>query len=180
MFKKLNISNEQFIEFLNRFKKYLHGIKVDEFKASWDNLDSKSGTKDKSVITAKINLLTYLMLDFFKMDADSLENTSDEIDVLQFVRENVGLDITQNDIDDYYSMLDEYDIDKTSRLLDWQNEPSLVALIAWSFKNDIDLDEWIKEYFSKNNMYFINQKKNYLHMKKNLEAYLQFQEKQAV
>ena len=68
-------------------------------------------------------------------------------------------------------MLDEYDVDKTSRLLNWQNDPSLVALIAWSFKHDIDLDDWIKEYFAKNNMYFINQKKNFLHMKKDLEAY---------
>ena len=179
-FKKLNISNEQFIEFLNRFKKYLHGIKVDEFKASWDDLDSKSGTKDKSVITAKINLLTYLMLDFFKMDADSLENTSDEIDVLQFVQENVDSSIVQDDVDFYYDILNDYDVDKHSKLLQWQNEPSLIALIAWSFKQDINLDEWIKEYFSKNNMYFINQKKNYLHMKKDLESYLQLQEKQAV
>ena len=114
------------------------------------------------------------------MDADSLENTSDEIDVLQFVRENVGLDITQDDIDDYYSMLDEYDIDKTSRLLDWQNEPSLVAIIAWSFKHDIDLDDWIKEYFANNNMYSVNQKKNYLHMKNNLDEYLQLHTRQAV
>ena len=179
-FKKLNISNEQFIEFLNRFKKYLHGIKVDEFKASWDDLDSKSGTKDKSVITAKINLLTYLMLDFFKMDADSLENTSDEIDVLQFVQENVDSSIVQDDVDFYYDILNDYDVDKHSKLLQWQNEPSLIALIAWSFKQDINLDEWIKEYFSKNNMYFINQKKNYLHMKNNLDEYLQLQEKQAV
>lgn len=120
------------------------------------------------------------MLDFFKIDSDELENASEEIDVLQFVKENVGSDITQDDVDDYYSMLDEYDIDKTSRLLEWRNEPSLVALVAWSFKNDIDLDDWIKEYFSKNNMYSINQVKNYIRMKKDLQEYLQLQEKQAV
>ena len=73
-----------------------------------------------------------------------------------------------------------YDIDKSSRLLNWQNEPSLVALIAWSFKNDVTLDDWIREYFKSNTMYFVNQEKNYLHMKKDLEAYLQLQEKQAV
>jgi len=76
-------------------------------------------------------------------------------------------------------MLDAYDIDKTSRLLDYQNEPSLVAIIAYSFINDITLDDWIKEYFSKNNMYFINQKKNYLHMKKDLENYIASDEKMA-
>ena len=54
------------------------------------------------------------------------------------------------------------------------------ALIAWSFKHDVDLDDWIKEYFNNNNVYFVNQKKNYLHMKNNLDEYLQRQTKQAV
>lgn len=179
-FKKLNLNDNQFAAFVNRFRDYLHDITVDEYGTSWAELDSKPGTKDKNIINAKINLLTYLMLDFFKIDSDELENASEEIDVLQFVKENVGSDITQDDVDDYYSMLDEYDIDKTSRLLEWRNEPSLVALVAWSFKNDIDLDDWIKEYFSKNNMYSINQVKNYIHMKKDLQEYLQLQEKQAV
>ena len=99
---------------------------------------------------------------------------------MKFVQENVDPEITQEDIDDYYSMLDVYDIDKKSRLLEWQNEPSLVAIIAYAFKYDIDLDLWIKDYFQQNNMYFINQEKNYLHMKNNLDEYLQLQEKQAV
>ena len=179
-FKKLNLNDNQFAVFINRFRDYLHNITVDEYGTSWDELDSKPGTKDKNIINAKIGILTYLMLDFFKIDSDELENASEEIDVLQFVKENVGSDITQDDVDDYYSMLDEYDIDKTSRLLEWQNEPSLIALIAWSFKHDVDLDDWIKEYFANNNMYSVNQKKNYLHMKNNLDEYLQLQEKQAV
>ena len=179
-FKKLNIPDKQFVDFLNRFREYLHGIEVDEFKTSWDSLDSKSGTKDKSVVTAKINLLTYLMLDYFKMDSDALENTSETIDILQFVKENVDAEITSEDIEIYYDMLNDYKLDRNSRLLQWQNEPSLIVLIAWSFKNDIDLDEWIQEYFSRNNMYLVNQKKNYLHMKKDLEAYLQLKEKKAI
>ena len=84
-----------------------------------------------------------------------------------------------DDVDFYYDILNDYDVDKHSKLLQWQNEPSLIALIAWSFKQDINLDEWIKEYFSKNNMYFINQKKNYLHMKNNLDEYLQLHTRQA-
>ena len=179
-FKKLNLEDDQFVAFINRFKGYLHSIKVDELDTSWDELDSKSGTKDKNIINTKISLLTYLMLDFFDIDSDALENGGEEIDVLQFVKEHVDPEITQDDIEDYYSMLDLYDIDKSSRLLNWQNEPSLVALIAWSFKNDVTLDDWIREYFKSNTMYFVNQEKNYLHMKKDLEAYLQLQEKQAV
>lgn len=171
-FKKLNLDDNRFIEFLNAFKNHLHSVDASKFNTSWDKLDGKAGTKDKSVITAKIDLLTYLMLDFFKMDEDSLEDSGDDIDILQFVNENVDPDITQEDVDDYYSMLDDYDIDKTSRLLEWQNIPSLIAMIAYSFKYDIDLDDWIAEYFKRNKMYFVNQKKNYLYMKNDLEKSL--------
>ena len=122
----------------------------------------------------------WCIYDFFDIDSDALENGGEEIDVLQFVKEHVDPEITQDDIEDYYSMLDLYDIDKSSRLLNWQNEPSLVALIAWSFKNDVTLDDWIREYFKSNTMYFVNQVKNYIHMKKDLESYLRLQEKQAV
>ena len=45
-------------------------------------------------------------------------------------------------------------------------------MIAYSFKYDIDLDDWITEYFKRNKMYFVNQKKNYLHMKNDLEKSL--------
>lgn len=179
-FTKLGLEDVRFLKFLDQFKLNLHNVVVDKYKTSWDELDGKAGTKDKSIITTKIELLVYLMLEFFNMDLDELDNASDEIDALQFVKENVDQDITQDDVDDYYSMLDEYDIDKTSRLLDWRNDPSLVAIIAWSFKHDIDLDDWIKEYFDSNNMYFVNQVKNYRHMKKDLEAYLQRKEKMAV
>ena len=176
-FKKLNLEDGQFVEFLNRFKNYLHCIEVDEFETSWDKLDGESGTKDKRIITKKIDLITYLMLDFFKMSMSDLENIDKEIDTLEFVREYVDSDITQDDVDDYYSMLDEYNIDKSSKLLEYRNEPSLIGIIAYSFKNDIDLDNWIVEYFKNNKMYFIDQKKNYLHMKKDLDEYIKLTEK---
>lgn len=179
-FKKLNLQDGHFVKFLDRFKSSLHNIEIEKFNTSWDKLDGKSGTKDKTVVTGKIKLLTALMLDFFKMDDDTLENINNEIDTLEFVRNNVDSNVTQDDIDDYYSMLDEYDIDKTSRLLEWQNEPSLVAMIAYSFKYDINLDDWIKSYFENTNMYFINQKKNFVHMKNDLNEYLHHNKKLAV
>ena len=92
---------------------------------------------------------------------------------MKFVRENVDDSVTSEDIDDYYSMLDKYDIDKKSNLLDWKNEKSLVAIIAYSFKQDIDLDNWLPDYFNRAATYDENQKKNYLHMKKDLTRYLQ-------
>ena len=171
-FKKLNLEDTEFVNFINEFKEHFHDINVDKYQTSWDNLDSKAGTKDKNIITKKIEILTHLMLNFFNMDDDALDNSGDEIDVLQFAKENVDPSITNDDIEDAYDMLNGYDIDKKSKLLEWRNEPSLIALIAYSFRNDIDLDDWIKEYFKKNKMYFINQKKNYIHMKESLDAYL--------
>ena len=101
---------------------------------SWDDLDSKQGTKDKSVITGKVNILSKILLDFLKVNEENLENTyKDEDDLLNFVKENVDEGITSEDIDDYYSMLDEYNIDRKSNLLDWKNEKSLVSIIAYSF-----------------------------------------------
>ena len=186
-FKKLDIEESEFCNFINRFKKYLYDIKVDEYDASFAELDQKRSPKDKTVATIKINILMYLMKDYFKdyigndtkeiedikedIKADSNSDTVDP-DILKFVQENVSPDITNDDVSDYFSMLDEYDVDKTSRLLEWQNESSMVAIIAYSFKNDIDLDDWIKEYFKNNCGYFNDQKKNYLHMKKDLEEYI--------
>ena len=193
-FSKSEKSESDFIGFMHDFEHELHRKNING--ESFDSLNEKS-TKDKNVVIKKMNLMIALMKEYFNISEsddvhkettndDSVEQSNmnnggceEDCDVLQFVQENVDPCITNDDVDDYWSMLDAYDIDKTSRLLDYQNEPSLVAIIAYSFINDITLDDWIKEYFSKNNMYFINQKKNYLHMKKDLENYIASNEKMA-
>lgn len=213
-FKNLDVEKHVFINFMNRFKNYLHSIIVDEYQTSWDELAAtKKSTKDKSVITLKIDLITYFLMDYLDLNQDEIEtkengstkekietveNDSEniisdeeiinhidnnviktgenqknsEIDNLSFVRENVDPSITEDDIDDYWADLERYNIDKESKLLDFQNEPSLLAIIAYSYKNDIVLDDWIAEYFKRNKMYFVNQKKNYLYMKNDLEKSL--------
>ena len=165
-FKRLNMS-DRFSLFLDKVRKELHTIEIDGLL--WDDLDANKSTKDKSVIIGKINFISKLMENEFGRICDD----TDELDVLDFVRENVSQDITSEDIDDYYSMLDEYDVDKRSNLMDWQNEPSLLAIIAYSFKNDLDLDDWIVDYFSRNSKYIHNQKENYIYMKKDLKRYIQ-------
>lgn len=192
-FRKLHIEDAVFCEFINRFTQYLYGIVVDQYGYSFANLDEMRNTKDTVVMVNKVKVLTYLMKDYFKqyitdekemnvecMDYGDKEPEIEDIDVLEFVKENVSDSVTQDDIDDYYSMLDAYHIDKTSRLLDWQNEPSLLAVIAYSFKADIDLDDWIIEYFKRNKMYFVNQKKNYDFMLKDLHEYTQLANQVAV
>lgn len=173
VFKNTGKDIIKFVRFLDEFKNSLHSMVIDG--SSWDDLDSKQGTKDKSVITGKVNILSKLLFDFLKVNEEDLENTykDDSDDLLKFVRENVDASTTSEDIDDYYSMLDEYNIDKKSNLLDWKNEKSLVAIIAYSFKQDIDLDNWLPDYFNRAATYDEDQKKNYLHMKNDLTRYLQ-------
>ena len=55
--------------------------------------------------------------------------------------------------------------------MDAENELSLLAMVAYSYKTDQDLDSWLKEYAEKNNTYFINQKKNFVHMKQDFDRY---------
>ena len=172
-FTKYGLPDKEFLRFLDEFKNNFHSIQIAELDdESFDLVDANKSSKDKKTILMKVSILLYFMKSFF--------NCEDDIDVLEFVRENVDSEISEDDLSDYYSMLDVYDIDKKSRLLDWQNEPSLISLIAYSFINDIDLDEWIKDYFKRNQSYISNQLQNYVHMKNDLSEYLQLQNKVAV
>lgn len=59
-----------------------------------------------------------------------------------------------------------------SKLRNEENRFSLLAMMVYSYKEDKDLDEWMTEYARRNNTYFIDQKKNFLHMKNDFEKYL--------
>ena len=60
-----------------------------------------------------------------------------------------------------------------SKLREVDNRPSLLAMMAFSYQEDEDLDEWMSDYASRNNTYFIDQKKNFLHMKQDFKQYSQ-------
>ena len=64
-----------------------------------------------------------------------------------------------------------------SKLLDVANRLSLLAMVAYSYKNDVDLDDWLEDYAAKNNTYHVNQRKNYLHM---VNDFKQYQKRMAV
>ena len=59
-----------------------------------------------------------------------------------------------------------------SKLLEVGNRLSLLAMVVYSYKEDIDLDDWLKEYAEKNDTYFADQKKNFIHMKNDLYLYI--------
>ena len=64
-----------------------------------------------------------------------------------------------------------------SKLLEVANRLSLLAMVEYSYKNDVDLDDWLEEYAANNNTYFMDQRKNYLHM---VNDFRQYQKRMAI
>jgi hypothetical protein len=162
-FCELGMDDACFGEFLRAFK---HGLKdrvIDEM--SYSELDKNRGTKDKAVISSKLNLLTTLMYEFFGID----EASTIFDNVLSFVKENVNNEINKEDVELYEEILDclTEDVDKIFVI---NNKPSLIGIVAYSCLSDIDLDDWLKNFLSKSN-FSKNQKENYIYMKESLEEH---------
>lgn len=158
-FKKLGIEDSKFGEFLNEFVEGLREKEVDG--RLFDKADEHGSTKDKSVIETKLHILETLMNEFLHINKEDLE----ELNTLEFVKKNVDSNITEEDVEDFSNMLDDYtlEVDNNTKLLDKNNKPSLTALVAYACKNDCDekLTDFIKQWFAANTMYILNQKKNY-------------------
>lgn len=174
-FSKLGVNDIKFADFLRKFKsnyrttvRNINGLLFDEIKQS-------SSTKAKQVIADKLDMLENLMNDFLCADADTEKSNVDNVEA--FISENLDMEIEEfyDDLEDYEDTLDKL-LDKTvkdgSRLLDEQNRLSLLAMMIYSYKEDKDLDKWMSDYASKNNTYFVDQKKNFLHMKNDFEQYI--------
>ena len=156
----------KYIEFINEFNQTLHSKKINE--KSFDDLNGKS-TKDKNVVIDKMKHLESLMMDYLHINPEDLE----KVDVLDFVKKNVDSNITQEDINDYEGDLEilSLDVDNKNKLLEEKNKPSLIAIIAYSYKNDEEIDHWFKHFFDNNNTYICCQKENYLYMLNDLRKY---------
>ena len=166
-FIKISNDDKKFVDFIIEFNETLHS-KVINGK-SFDDLNGKS-TKDKTIVIEKMKHLESLMMGFLDVKSEDLE----EATPLEVVKENVNPEVTQEDIEDYESDLEilSLDVDNESKLLDDKNKPSLIAMIAYGYRNDVSIDSWFKTYFENNNTYLLNQKENYLHMKADFEKYL--------
>ena len=167
-FTALNIKDIKFNEFLKSFKDGLKDKVI--CGESFEMLDVKTGTKSKSLVTAKIEKLEELMYDYFKFNEQDLE----DVDVFDFIKNNVKDEVTVDDVEFYCEMLDDLtlDVDNDTKLLEEHNKPSLLATVCYACENDIDLDDWVKDYFKKNDSYVPNQKENYLHMVADLNNFV--------
>lgn len=200
-FTKLGQSDEEFESFLENFEELKNqkvkieneyelekGSGVFTNSLSFYEFDEKKNTKEKKIIEDKLLILETLMNEFLHINneevaEDMVEQTEvcddivEEPSVEQFVAECVELDVAdiKDEMDFYNQSLDdllEVIEDDNSKLLHEGNRPSLLAMMVYSYKEDKDLEDWMKDYSENNNTYFVDQRKNYLHMLKDLESYL--------
>ena len=164
-FTQLGIDDGRFADFLRAFKSNFKFATVDG--VSFVELDENRGTKDKSVIAAKLSLLTKLMCEYLGVNQEFLSNDV----ILAFTQENVDTEINEEDIELYTEMLTDL-IDNTEiKAVALKNKPSVISIIAFACINDIDLDGHITTLLS-DTLLSDSQEENYLNMKKRLEAYI--------
>lgn len=174
-FVKAGLPDVKFAEFIYKLRKELHSVSINGH--TYDSLNVESGTSDKRLITDKINTYTALMNDFLHITSKGEEvestatfeaETENNIvgSTLDFVRENVSANVSEDDLSYYEDVLDDLTVavDNNSKLLEQQNVKSMIAIVAYACINDIDLDDWIVDYFERNHTYIQDQKENYTYM----------------
>ena len=171
-FTQYGLDDAKFGEFLDAFVGGLKDKPVDE--KLFFTADEKGSTKDKSVIVDKLHILETLMKEFLHIE----ELVTPELFVAEMV--DMPVETVKEELDCYEETLDGLEnntIRDGSKLLDMANRLSLLAMVAYSYKNDVDLDDWLEDYAANNNMYYPDQRKNYLHM---LNDFKQYQKRIAV
>lgn len=160
---------KRFNHLLTLMKEYLHiedSVEESESDVIKDDLfdtEVVEESDDKKPIIAEVT-------EYSAIGNKEIEHFSGEVvdkDTLEFVKMCVDDGVTDADILDYEEDLDvvTLDVDNNSKLLDEVNHKSLIALIAYAYKIDEDIDDWFKDYFKRTNTYEIDQKRNYLHMR---------------
>lgn len=177
-FIKAESDDKKFIEFMAEFVRSLHSKLIDGISFD-DILISSKATKDKGIVTKKMEHLEKIMNEYFGNDE---KNTN--ISLESFIAENLDMDIEEikSDMNFYNESLNEL-LDNTikinSKLRNPENRLSLLAMMIYSYKEDVDLDDWLTEYAQNNNTYFVDQRKNFLHMKSEFEKYIKIKTKKS-
>lgn len=166
-FTTYDIEDSRFIEFLRAYnnelnQKEIDGVSMKDFK------DMQS--KKKATITGKIDLLVKLMKEYLHIEDNN------DISSESFVAEMVDMPVetVKEEMDCYKETLESLEnntIRDGSKLLEVANHLSLLAMVAYSYKNDVDLDKWMERYAANNNMYLADQRKNYIRMVNDFENY---------
>lgn len=173
-FTQTGLDDKDFGRFLTAFVTELRDKDVDG--KQFDRVDDAGSTKDKANIISKLHILETLMNEFLHIE--ETENVTPESFVAEMV--DMPVETVKEELNCYEETLDGLEnntIRDGSKLLDVANRLSLLAMVAYSYKNDVDLDDWLEEYAANNNTYFMDQRKNYSHM---INDFRQYQNRIAV
>lgn len=168
-FTKLGVKDYRFAEFLRAFQNGLRNTKIKG--RVFDEISGGKRAKDKTVIRSQLKHLQILMKRF--LDREELKETER---LEEFLAENVGIDksVLREDLELYQQSLNDL-VDRTiridSRLREEENRLSLLAMVAYSYKEDKDLDEWLAQYAQKTDLYDSNPVRNYFLMREDFERY---------
>lgn len=169
-FTRLNMDDGKFAGFLHAFKDGL----CDEEIGGKVFYEKGRSLKDRTVIEEKLDLLETLMCGYLGVPRLEAAQGIGSEKLLGFVRDNVVPFATKEDVEQYMEVLDSL-VKKSNcgaKLLEEENRLSLVGIVAYSFKNDVDLDNWIVDYCSRNDSYISDQKENYEYMKNDLQQFI--------
>ena len=171
-FTQTGFDDIEFEKFLNAFVAGLRNKAVDG--QLFDRVDDTGSTKDKANIIAKLHILETLMNEFLhikKVKSDEIEESS----VLDFVKDNVNPDTTEEDMEEYEEFYEDdlkIEVDNSSKLLEESNTKSMLALVAYVMNSNIKLNafkKWLVDFFAQNNTYKTNQTENYIYMRDSLQ-----------
>ena len=180
-FIKYSDDDKRFIEFMTEFVQSLHSKSING--VAFDNILECKNTKDKGIVTKKMNHLMLLMDEYFGNKGNLEDKQENVCSPVEFVSEAIDVDreVVEEDIEVYEDDLNTL-LDNTvkigAKLRDKENRLSLLAMVAYSYKEDMDLDDWFTQYV-KGDTYYTNQKVNFLHMKNDFEQYYKNHKKTA-
>lgn len=170
-FVKSESNDQRFIEFMTEFVRSLHSKVING--VSFDDILESSNTKDKGIVTKKMKQLEQLMVEY--LEDNTINKQEDMVSPVDFVAEAIDIDreTIEEDIEVYEDDLNTL-LDNTvkigAKLRDKENRLSLLAMVAYSYKEDVDLDSWFAQY-AKNDMYYKDQKINFVHMRNDFDQY---------
>lgn len=172
-FNQTGLDDIEFAKFLDSFIDNLKNKVVDG--KLFYNVDETGSTKDKTNIVSKLHILETLMNEYLNIEKNLFISTEEFISSVTNIPKHEVLE----DIDLYEQTLEDLQnktIKYGSKLLESANKDSMLALVAYSFKNEVNLEEWLVQYAEKTDRYIVNQKLNY---EKMINDYRKFSNKVA-
>lgn len=171
-FIKSSGDDKRFIEFMTEFVQSLHSKSING--VSFDNILECKNTKDKGIVTKKMNYLEQLMNEYLEIETVNVDQKI--VSPVDFIADVIDVDkeVIEEDIEVYEDDLNTL-LDNTvkigAKLRDKENRLSLLAMVAYAYKVDSDLDNWFAQY-AKTDKYYVEQKINFIHMRNDFDEYI--------